>query len=250
MALVDGRPAHIKVCEGPNCGRRGVCLDGPDSDFAIKDRGPDGRITAWHPLCKPCYNEAQRVYRLEHRDEMNAARRQRHAERMASDPEYARRKRRATRDAQRRRAQDPAKLELMRERSKVWHRRHKAEDPEGVREMDRMYYRLRVERAGGQVAQKPKRGYTTVPLFPAGPLVAYLVAYKAERGITENDMLAYDLGLSTRRVRSLLGGEQEKVSVDVISAALTGAVVEPEVDGRVVFVLDDLYPADKFPLAA
>jgi hypothetical protein len=111
-----------------------------------------------------------------------------------------------------------------------------------VRDRDAAYRALRALREGRDY--RPRRYVIdgTAPRLPSGPLRAWLVAYRLERGIAEVAALAAELGLVRRRVASLLAGEQESVTLDVVDVALSNAEAVVFLDGRYVLTLDDLYP--------
>lgn len=77
--------------------------------------------------------------------------------------------------------------------------------------------------------------------LPVEPFACWLDEYSRVSGL-ENGALAAHLGLVARRVQSYRYRSQAMVAFDVVDCALTNANRIVDVDGRSVFVLEDLYP--------
>ena len=185
VAVVDGVERHVKYC--PGCGQEKVAeADAPDSGFYTNRAS--GYVT-FYRLCKACVSSKRKRARREDPRfrEMETATRRRWAEK------------------------NPERL---REAQRDWHRRYRAAHPEEVRELQRISYRLRAERRGIKpIAGWPKVIDGTRPEEAAPPFVAWLRAYQRARDLPSAEALARELGLVNRRVRSLLAGEQQRVSV-------------------------------------
>ena len=219
-----------------------VCADcreeKPLSEFWRKGDG-------WQSYCKSCAVTRRRTWVKANREQVNAKRRQYHAERMASDPEYHRRHNRNSRAATLRMLTDPVKREQYLESHRQYQRRKRAEDAEAVNEMQRIYYALRQERQGKSVRRLRTVIDGTLPTVPAVPFARWLAEYARATGLGSSFDIAADLGLNERRVRAVLAGEQCNVALDVVDRALLNARCHVDVNGRTIFTLDDLFPIEQ-----
>lgn len=236
----DGRIVLLKVCAGP-CGRELVCSPIPEeSSFALNGYGPNG-TRRWKPLCKTCYRDYQRDYRVKNGEHLRANARAAHAARM-QDPEYAARLRVQWRETKGRLVRDPEWKTRTREYARLWKARRRAEQPERVNEDQRMYYALRRDREGKTVNHRWTVIDGTQPRIPAAPFRRWILSY-AELAELEGNVhaLARDLGIEPRRVSSLYAEEYDRVALDVVSRALTNARFIVHLDGRAIVTVDDLY---------
>ena len=238
----DGAIVRVKVCA--ECGVEKVCGDGPESDFSPRMRRPDGSVTRWHAYCKPCsvkYKRARLEQSVVTREAVLARRRARHAERMAADPEYRRRHNDQAAAAHARWLAKPGSREAALRSARESKRRSWERDPEGFRELKRIDYALRRERAGLPVRRRADGSMQTGDRrIPAAAFCRWLKVYRRGFDGTVEEM-ARELGIPAVRVRGVLDG-QRLVASRVVDRALLSAVRVVRVDGRLIVRFDDLYP--------
>jgi hypothetical protein len=135
----------------------------------------------------------------------------------------------------------PGGREKARQSVRAYHERIRQEDPERLREESRLGYALRRERAGKPVrSPRPTVIDGTQPRILAGPFFDWLTAFRDLADLPD-EALARSLGMTERRLRSVLAREYERVSMDVVDRALTNAWFVVDVAGRPVVRFDDLY---------
>lgn len=203
--------------------------------FWAKKRDAHGRVLKWQAYCKPCSKASNRAHQQANADRVNATRRARHAERM-KDPEY--RARHQARQA--RWLAKPGSAETMARYARRYRARRRQEDPETVRELERIDYRLRRERQGFPARSRRTVIDGTQPRIPTGPFLEWLEAYYRLVG-GEWRAMVLGLGLDERRVRYMRNG-QKRVAQDTVDRALTHAQCVVRLHGRDIVTLDDLYP--------
>jgi hypothetical protein len=235
VVVRDGREVTVKFCR--RC-RRTKVVD----EFWVNESLPDGTVRTYSALCGVCMAErsrrraATKQRRRRHLKDL-ALRRARHAERMATDWEYVKRRRVVGRAAAVRWLAKPGNAERARLASVRYHRELRATRREEINEANRMYYHLRREREGKQRREGlPSVIDGTRPLVPNDPFRTWLDDYRTTHrlGVAE---LARVLRIEERRARSVLSGEQANVAVDVVERALTEALAA---NGSITR-LDDLY---------
>lgn len=240
-AMRDGGPIFAKTCD--ECGKEGVATNDSDSDFYVNARHPDGSVRSWRRYCKACDLIRIRERRIARRDEINARKRERYAERRESDPEFVERMRVQGRERAAQYRRDPEKGARIRAASRRYHAKATAERPDEVRQSGRMEYALRAERAGRELRRRASVIDGTGPRIPADLFRRWLQAYKRLADHPTDAALARELGITERRLRSVLSGEYENVSLDVVDRALLTAPLTVELDGRPIVSLECLYPA-------
>lgn len=217
--VVAGQMRRVKRCSG--CGETKI------AEPAVDD---SGFYVSWYSNGRPCFYTHCKACRSRDR-----------RERMAADPEFAARTKKREREiAQRWRAAHP---ERSREVSLASYHRRKAADPETINANARLNYRLRKMRKGEPVEPVSLERWRdrAQPRIPASPFSAWLKAYRRSTNLS-NAALARQLGMSERRLRSVLAGEYDRVALDVVDRALTNAVEGVYVEGRLILDLGDLYP--------
>jgi hypothetical protein len=161
---------------------------------------------------------------------------------MESDPKFAAQLRKRERAATRRWLESPENQAKARKACLDYYYRRKASDPESINETARMGYALRQERKGRPVKSRRTVIDGTQPRIPAEPFRKWLAAYKNLADHSTDAMLARELGITERRLRSVLAGEYQNVSLDVVDRALLSAPLTVTLDGRAVVGIDSLYP--------
>lgn len=239
VGIRDGRITKLKRC--PDCGQEKECRDDVDSEFGIHARRENGSVQTWTPLCKACTRRAQKSYREARAEQINETRRQRHAERMATDPEYREAKRQRNYDSMQRWLADPENAEKARVASVRYHRERRRRDKAAVNEEARMLYALRADRDGRAVNHRATVIDGTRPRIPAEPFREWLVAYQRLADLPSDAALARELGMTERRLRSVLAREYRNVSLDIVDKAILTGPLTVELDGRPIVRLDGLY---------
>ena len=236
VGIRDGEIVRLKFC--PGCGQDKIASDTKKSEFSVNKRGPDGSVRGWRPLCKKCKARETQAYRDRDREASRRLARETTA-RIFSDPERAAFRRDQMRQwARKRREEDPEFAERRRQQGRAWRERKLREDPEFFSAA------RRAERAAF-VSRPPSPIDGTSPRVLAEPMRRWLRAYEVVAGFEgRSDALAEHLGIEPRRVRSLYRRETLRVSVDIVSRALTNAAYVVEIDGRPIVTYDDLYPED------
>jgi hypothetical protein len=84
-------------------------------------------------------------------------------------------------------------------------------------------------------------------MLDVAPFARWLDVYLGEG---DHKMVALELGLSERRARSYLNGEQRLVGFNSVDRALSRATRIVELDGRQIFWVGDLYPEIEGEVAA
>jgi hypothetical protein len=109
---------------------------------------------------------------------------------------------------------------------------------------DRQRGRKRERARRSAPSRHSKRGERgeRAPRVPAAPFVEWLRAYMVRTGLTDATATAESLGICERRVRCLLAGGQEQVTIDVVDQALLSCYFVIPVAGVMVLTLDELYP--------
>lgn len=241
VSLVDGEVILLRTCLG--CGKRGVCREGPDSDFPRNGRTPSGQV-AWRTRCRKCMNKQQTEYRKANAErirELNrSGRRRRQAAMTAEDRE---RQRARWREEKRNASPEVKARAAMHKRE--YKRKRRETDRERVNEEERLYYALRREREGRTLRRRKTVIDNTAPRVEAELFRDWLVAYRDLRGLGIY-ALAQELGTSERRVRCVLAGEYEKVALHVVDRALLQAKAVVELSGKPIVTLDDLYDEEIF----
>jgi hypothetical protein len=169
-----------------------------------------------------------------------------HRARIEADPEWLARERERRAARARERNSDPIRREAHRAAARRYRVVHKdriaanqkrsyerrKKDPErwqAYLDLQRMNYRLRMERAGKPVRRlvKAQGGYRPtaaqhggqIERVPAGPFVGWLE--RTFNGHSSSIEMAAKLGISDHRIRDLLSGSQESVALHTVDRALT-----------------------------
>lgn len=232
---------RLKACSNPECRELLPADPARPSVAGFYAKRRDGVAIGFQSYCRACSTRKRREWKDANREVVNAKRREWHAMKMATDSDYRERHIAASKAANERWLSSPEGREASRRAAREYHRRKREKDRDGVNERARMDYALRMERRGRVVKHRETVIDRTQPRVEAGPFVEWLRAYQKAIGADSIPDLASALGIVERRVRALLGGEQARVSVDVVSRALTDARIVVSVGGRVVVTFEDLY---------
>lgn len=235
----EGRLVQFRRCSNPECGVEGPCLDSLESIFPIGSRA-GGKIH-WRPLCRVCFNAWQKERRKPLSEEQLEVRRARYHERM-KDPEYAEYRRAWGRQYY---AESPERRASIRAYSVEWRKgRGDRSGPWGdrIRENDRLRHALRAEREGRPMRPRKTVVDGTQPRMPVEPFQAWLTEYGKVSGVGDAyDALGESLDVPPRRICSVMTSQYPRVSIDVVSRALTNSKWIVEVGGRPVVTIDDMY---------
>lgn len=229
-----------KVCGG--CGKRKRL-----SSFYTN--GYKAGKVRYKPKCKVCVRRENKRVRRENRAVINARKRARYHERMASEPGYAERLREQAREAKREAAKDPARRERMRAQAREWKRRQRERDSALVNDLQRIDYALRRERRG--LTTRPRADHTggRAPVY-ADRFRLWLDAYSLASGLATAGEIAEEIGVGEWLVQRVWLQGQERVEYDVVDRAILLAPRAVEVGGVAVWSIADLYPESIADLTA
>lgn len=215
----------MKTC--PKCG-----VTKPESEFYARKR-PNGTLR-YGGYCKVCKRDIQRVWaRLPENRAKAAARKRARYQRENQDPEAVARRRKRDREAKRRwRAANPGRAAA---NTRRW-RDGLQSDPEryathlSQRRIDK---RIRAERVTGKIeggwieadAMDAHRPPSLKDAIPAEPFVAWI---RDEFHGAEPSTIAIALHIPDRRVRALLNGELDRVTLDFVDRAFTRGLGRPD----------------------
>jgi DNA-binding XRE family transcriptional regulator len=245
MVMRDGRPVRVKRCAG--CGVEKVVDDDPlVSQFTSMGRRSDGRARTWVPRCRVCESRRLARWREDHRDRVRAQ----------SQATY------------RRIRQDPERLAVWRDRMRAAGRRHYARRADGEEFRARNRARVAAWRAAKiaedpgfftieRKAQRVARASAGAPdVVGCGPCRLWLFAFSIQRALwtmsgdgrrseLSAGRLAAELGLNPRRLQSVLFGDQDRVSVELVDAMILNCDVVVTVAGEDVWSVADLYDLER-----
>ncbi len=240
VAMRDGEIVRLKYC--PGCERiKYVSTSSRTSEFPLNGRKKNGSVRGWKPLCKPCYARAAKGKRDAHIEQYRARQRAYYQE-LRENPEwmgfmkvYAREYRAA------RRKNEPGFAAKELQRHREWKKRKLQEDPTFFTAA-RQEERRKKREAEEQLAITS----TTQPRICAEPFRKWIQAQYARTG---TDSLPMITGLAQRRIWSIMNGEFQRVSLDLVERALLRAP-QVYVYGRLIVTISDLYEEEELERVA